>query len=324
MNIQFLSISRAAVRRSLHIFLLPLSIGLVISNAQADVKGALLGSGADKPKVIKTQSKYLLNIAKANDYGISINRLSELDTRGKVLVLTNSYQINPKLSGAPAQTIVLALDNRHQADIKEIRVEGRAADVVLLAPKGIRCDGCSVTNAERVTLAAGEGIYESGELTQVTMASGVITITGQGFSANQSSLVDIAASQVVIDGPFDTNMKGRVVTRANRERKEIDPAGTLEVSNGDVQIIAGDNAFRYSDRQSDVSFKTFSGSALKLTKKAKVTVGNLHLESTYENGVVSIDGQILTNGAWSYLGRYNNECEHQTTLSYLNYQAILS
>ncbi|NRB70127.1 MAG: hypothetical protein HRU48_22730 [Vibrio sp.] len=283
-------------------------VALTISlSVQADVKVPVQGSGADKPTVIATQSKYLVKIAKANEYGYSINALSELDTKGKALVLANSYQINPKLSGAPAQTIVLSLDSSKVADFAEIRVEGRAADVIVLAPKGITCNGCSVVNAERVTLATGEAVYESGELASIALSSGGITVSGAGFSASQSSLVDITAGQVIIDAPLTTNMKGRVVTRANQELKEIDPAGTLEVSNGDVQIIVGDNTFRYSDRQSDANFKPFSGNALTLTDNADITVGNLHLESTYENGDISIDGRIRANGAWTYVGRYNNQ-----------------
>ncbi|NUW68883.1 hypothetical protein [Vibrio coralliilyticus] len=290
-------------------YLLKISLVLLTMSfgTQADVNTPLLGSGADKPAVIETQSKYLVKIAKANEYGYSINSLSELDTNGKALVLANSYQINPKLSGSPAQTIVLSLDSSKIADFSEIIVEGRAADVVVLAPKGMTCNGCTVVNAERVTFATGEAVYESGELTEVALSSGVITFSGEGFSASQSSLVDITAGQVIIDAPLTTNMKGRVVTRANKELKEIDPAGSLEVSNGDVQIIVGDNTFRYSDRQSDANFKTFSGNALTLTDKADITVGNLHLESTYENGDISIDGRIRANGAWTYVGRYNNQ-----------------
>ncbi|NRF26458.1 hypothetical protein HRJ45_16060 [Vibrio coralliilyticus] len=304
MKNQLFCMFRAAACYLLKISLVPLTMSF---GAQADVKTPLLGSGADKPAVIATQSKYLVKIAKANEYGYSVNSLSELDTNGKALVLANSYQINPKLSGSPAQTIVLSVDSSKIADFSEIRVEGRAADVVVLAPKGMTCNGCSVVNAERVTFATGEAVYESGELTEVVLSSGVITFSGEGFSASQSSLVDITAGQVIIDAPLTTNMKGRVVTRANKELKEIDPAGSLEVSNGDVQIIVGDNTFRYSDRQSDANFKTFAGNALTLTDKADITVGNLHLESTYENGDISIDGRIRANGAWTYVGRYNNQ-----------------
>ncbi|AIW20222.1 filamentous hemagglutinin N-terminal domain-containing protein [Vibrio coralliilyticus] len=304
MKNQLFCMFRAAACYLLKISLVPLTMSF---GAQADVKTPLLGSGADKPAVIATQSKYLVKIAKANEYGYSVNSLSELDTNGKALVLANSYQINPKLSGSPAQTIVLSVDSSKIADFSEIRVEGRAADVVVLAPKGMTCNGCSVVNAERVTLATGEAVYESGELTEVALSSGIITFSGEGFSASQSSLVDITAGQVIIDAPLTTNMKGRVVTRANKELKEIDPAGTLEVSNGDVQIIVGDNTFRYSDRQSDANFKAFAGNALTLTDKADITVGNLHLESTYENGDISIDGRIRANGAWTYVGRYNNQ-----------------
>ncbi|MEX0336620.1 hypothetical protein, partial [Vibrio tubiashii] len=91
-------------------------------NVSAEVLVPALGSRADKPSVVSSSSKYLLNIAKANGHGYSINSLSGLDTRGKSLVLTNSYVMNPKLAGAPAQTIVLALDKNKVASIKEIRV----------------------------------------------------------------------------------------------------------------------------------------------------------------------------------------------------------
>ncbi|MFY2509451.1 hypothetical protein ACN3E9_14525 [Vibrio pectenicida] len=215
--------------------------------------------------------------------------------------------MNPKLSGSPAQTIVLSLNANQIASFSEIRIEGRAADVVILAPKGVNCDGCSVTNAERVTLATGEGVYESGELTSIALSSGEISVTGSGFSASESSLIDFAAGKITIDAPLTTNIKGRVVTRANKELKEIDTAGSLQVSNGDVQLIVGDNAFRYGDRQSDASFNSFSGTALTLTSNADIAVGNLHLESTYAKGDVSIDGRIRANGAWTYVGRYNNQ-----------------
>ncbi|MEX0333199.1 hypothetical protein, partial [Vibrio tubiashii] len=95
---------------------------LSVFNVSAEVSVPTLGSGADKPSVVSSSSKYLLNIAKANGHGYSINSLNGLDTRGKSLVLTNSYVMNPKLAGAPAQTIVLALDKNKVASIKEIRV----------------------------------------------------------------------------------------------------------------------------------------------------------------------------------------------------------
>ena len=266
------SLARSA---TFYFTILALSPFFASLKSYADVKTPLSGIGANTPDIIKTSTKYLVKISKSNEYGYSLNTLSELDTKDKTLVLANSLQINPKLSGSPAQTIVLALNANQIASFSEIRIEGRAADVVILAPKGVNCDGCSVTNTERVTLATGEGVYESGELTSIALSSCEISVTGSGFSASESSLIDFAAGKITIDAPLTTNMKGRVVTRANKELKEIDTAGSLQVSNGDVQLIVGDNAFRYGDRQSDASFNSFSGTALTLTSNADITVGNL-------------------------------------------------
>lgn len=275
------------------------------SQSYANVSTAINTNGVHKPAIVEMSDKYLIKIAKPNSVGLSINQLSELDSKGKRLVLANSRILNSKLSSGPAQTIILEVANK--TSIAEVIVEGRAADVVLVAPKGIICNGCSIKNTQRITLATGSAEYEDDKLQSINVKAGNIVISGTGLSATESSVLDIAAGTVTIDGPLTTNMKGRVVTRNNQEVKEIDVAGTLEVSNGDVQVIVGENKFRYTDRQSDASFKSYDGNAITLTNRADIKVGNLHLESTYDNGIISVDGKIQSNGAWSYVGRLNNQ-----------------
>ncbi len=270
-------------------------------------------SGAEQVSVSQRSNQYYIQIAKANDYGVSLNYFDSFDTQGKDIVLLNSPVMNVKVAQAPAQTIVLIVNDSQLASIKNIRVEGHAADIVLAAPKGIRCDGCSIANAERVTLATGTIKSDYGELETIKITNGSMEITGSGLTATDLSLLDIAAGRVLVDAPFRTNMKGIVSTRNHQQVKEIDVAGELEVSNGDVQIIVGQNHFRYSDRQSDAYYKNFSvkeyGSIypLEITNKGKFAVGNLHLESTYDNGSLFVGGQIKAQGAWAYVGRYNDQ-----------------
>ncbi|MBT2920644.1 filamentous hemagglutinin N-terminal domain-containing protein, partial [Vibrio anguillarum] len=274
----------------------------------ANVKTESSTSNANTPSVIESANQYLIKIAKANDYGFSINNFKELNSRGKTIVLANNYLVNPKLSAAPAKTIVLILDDKQIANIKQIRIEGRAADLVLLSPQGIICNGCSIANAERVTLATGIATFYDDRLESIqTSPKGKVDISGSGLLANESSILDIVAGSFRLDAHLTTNMKGRVVRRANKEIQEIDSAGTLEVSNGDVQIIVGNNLFRYDDRRSDASFSEMHGNSIELTAKAKVAVGNLHLESTYSQAAIALNGQILVNGAWTYVGRYRDQ-----------------
>ncbi|ENM5834283.1 hypothetical protein NTH44_002351 [Vibrio metoecus] len=274
----------------------------------ANVKTESSTSNANNPSVIESANQYLVKIAKANDYGLSINHFKELNSRGKAIILANNYLVNPKLSDAPAKTIVLILDDKQSANIKQIRIEGRAADLVLLAPQGITCNGCSIINAERVTLATGSANFYNDELKSIQISpKGKIDVSGAGLLANESSLLDIAAGTFRLDAHLTTNMKGRVTRRANKEVQEIDSAGTLEVSNGDVQIIVGNNLFRYDDRRSDASYSEMNGNSIELTTKAKISVGNLHLESTYSKATIALNGQILVNGAWTYVGRYRDQ-----------------
>ena len=263
--------------------------------------------GADKAEVLSLSDKYTIKIAKANKNGYSINAFKRLDTRGKPLILLNSFPLNSKLSKAPAETIVLDVRDGQMSSISEIRVEGKPADIVLLSPKGVNCNGCSFVNTERVTIATGTPIYDDENLKNVKLSTGRVTISGQGLSATGASLLDIAAGQVVLDAPLNMNMKGREVTRAKTLVKELDVAGDLDVSNGDIQIIVGDNLYRYDDRLSDASFDDFRGAkSIHLTNKALITAGNVHIESTYVGGTIQIDGKIVTKGNWSYTGRYND------------------
>ncbi|WP_182288767.1 two-partner secretion domain-containing protein [Vibrio spartinae] len=270
-------------------------------------------SGAEQVSVSQRSNQYYIRIAKANDYGVSLNYFDSFDAQEKDIVLLNSPVMNVKVAQAPAQTIVLIVKDSQLANIKNIRVEGHAADIVLAAPKGIRCDGCSIENAERVTLATGTITSDYGELETIKITNGSMEITGDGFSATDLSLLDIAAGHVLVDAPFRTNMRGSLSTRNHQQVKEIDEAGELDVSNGDVQIIVGQNHFRYSDRQSNAYYKNFSIKdyaslyALEITHSGTFAVGNLHLESTYDNGIVFVGGQVRVQGAWAYVGRYNDQ-----------------
>ncbi|EOG1395035.1 hypothetical protein ACK3FM_003600, partial [Vibrio cholerae] len=159
-----------------------------------------------------------------------------------------------------------------------------------------------------VTLATGSANFYNDELKSIQISpKGKIDVSGAGLLANESSLLDIAAGTFRLDAHLTTNMKGRVTRRANKEVQEIDSAGTLEVSNGDVQIIVGNNLFRYDDRRSDASYSEMNGNSIELTTKAKISVGNLHLESTYSKATIALNGQILVNGAWTYVGRYRDQ-----------------
>ncbi|MDW6004664.1 two-partner secretion domain-containing protein [Vibrio mangrovi] len=272
------------------------------------------GGGSGQASVLTQSGQYYVRIAKANEQGLSVNYFKDFSAQGKNIVLLNSFLMNPKIGQSPAQTIVLVVDQNQIADIQSIQVEGHAADIVLAAPDGIRCNGCSIKNTERVTLATGAVQIENGELKVIDITGGSVDITGAGLQATDLSLLDIAAGHVLVDAPLRTNMKGSLSTRNNQEVKEIDAGGDLEVSNGDVQIIVGKNHFRYLDRQSDAYYQQFSGKAydyashaLEITDKGKVSVGNLHLESTYDLGSILVKGLIRTQGNWTYVGRYNEQ-----------------
>ncbi|WP_157635056.1 hypothetical protein [Vibrio rhizosphaerae] len=271
------------------------------------------GDGSiEQASVLDRSDQYYVRIAKANAQGLSVNYFKEFNAQGKPIVLLNSLVMNPKIGHAPAQTIMLVVDQNQQANIQAIRVEGHAADVVLVSPGGIQCQSCSMNNTERATFATGTAQIENGELTGIDVNGGTVTINGDGLTATDLSLLDIAAGRVLVDGPLRTNMKGSLSTRNHQQVKEIDAGGNLEVSNGDVQIIVGKNHFRYTDRRSDAHYQLFNrksfqnaSNALEITEKGRISVGNLHLESTYDLGSILVKGLIKTQGNWTYVGRYN-------------------
>ncbi|USH03735.1 filamentous hemagglutinin N-terminal domain-containing protein [Grimontia kaedaensis] len=299
--------------RSLKDGVLKLSLAIAISTTSSTAFSAVNGIASDSElptgaSVVENASSYLIKIARPNEHGISFNRLSELKANGKDIVLVNSLWGNTKLRDQPAQKIILSVESTSAASFKKLKIDGRAGDVILLSPNGIDCNGCKVENTERVTLATGTTSLDNGQLKTIkTLESGKIRITGDGFEAKQSAIVDFVAGNAEIDGPLVTNLKGRITKVGGQESKQIDPSGPLDVANGDVQVIVGKLNFRYADRQSDAEFSTLSGNALTLTNNADVKVGNLHLESTHENGNIFLDGLVQAKGVWNYIGRYKNQ-----------------
>lgn len=97
---------------------------------------------------------------------------------------------------------------------------GNTASVLIANPNGISCNGCSFSNAWRVSLAAAKPELSAGDLS-LTTANGGIVIQGRGLNASNVEYFDIVGGSAVIDGPL---------------------------SSKDLTISAGNHRFNYNNR----------------------------------------------------------------------------
>lgn len=192
----------------------------------------------------------VVNIETANASGLSHNRYTRYDVETNGLVLNNGNNSliarQSQLAGQVVSNLNLVQEAR--VILNEVvstnrstlagftEVLGGKADVIVANPNGITCNGCGFINTDRATLTTGTSNTGSdGSLTGFSVNRGDILIQGLGASASTQQIFDLVARSVTVDGKINT------------------------VANGSLGITAGNNTWRYSDRE--VSATATSSSA---------------------------------------------------------------
>lgn len=182
----------------------------------------------------------VVNIETANASGLSHNRYNRYDVELNGLVLNNGNNSliarQSQLAGQVVSNLNLVQEAR--VILNEVvstsrstlagftEVLGGKADVIVANPNGITCNGCGFINTDRATLTTGTSNTTSeGSLTGFSVNRGDILIQGLGASASTQQIFDLVARSVTIDGKINTS------------------------ANGSLGITAGNNTWRYSDRE---------------------------------------------------------------------------
>ncbi|WP_317419016.1 MULTISPECIES: filamentous hemagglutinin N-terminal domain-containing protein [unclassified Morganella (in: enterobacteria)] len=106
---------------------------------------------AETTQVTRHKNKTTIDIAPANTHGVSYNAYDQFNVNKHGVVFNNRE--------AGAGTIINEVLSTEKSQLRgNMHVDGKKAHLIIANPNGIACNGCSVSGAEKLTLAAGKAV----------------------------------------------------------------------------------------------------------------------------------------------------------------------
>ncbi|MBB3059990.1 hemagglutinin repeat-containing protein [Microbulbifer rhizosphaerae] len=177
----------------------------------------------------------MVNIAAANQRGVSHNKYEKFNVDASGLILNNDAGIHQSQLGGQvagnnnlaqsgsASLILNEVTHANRSSLKgHIEISGQSAELVVANPYGITCAGCGFINTPRATLTSGVPRLQDGQLTGFDIRAGEVAMEGSGLDASGLNNLDIWARSIKLSAPLLAS---------------------------DLSLIAGVNRVAYGDRQ---------------------------------------------------------------------------
>ncbi|WP_347468773.1 filamentous hemagglutinin N-terminal domain-containing protein [Burkholderia stagnalis] len=281
-------------------------------------------NAADRP-VVKSAANGtpIVDIAEANNAGISHNRFLDYNVGAAGLVLNNSVagahtQLagdiggNALLNGRSASIILNQVTGGNASVLAgTTEVAGQSARVIVANPNGISVNGGSFVNANRVSLVAGATEFDGqGNIARFRTDDGRIAIEGAGLDAHGMDQLDLVSRGLKVDGAVHAK---KLVAVAQQGTAAIEGANTQIVSgpaNGvtpDVAIDVSESGSLHADAVTLVGTSAKTG--VRIAGTVDAPAGSLSLASSgtariersgrVQAGTLAIQGGLDNDGAVS-------------------------
>ena len=226
----------------------------------------------------------LINIANPNAKGVSLNKFTEFNVEKKGVVFNNSMQEGvTKIGGyavrngqlqQEASAIISEVTGAKASYINgTMEVFGKKADLIIANENGISVNGATTINANSLTLSTGKVQANQDGTYKLAVATGNITVTGQGINTEGLSYFDIVSRSA--------QLEGEVAGKA------------------DLKILAGQNDYELASRRHTVRSKgDGQGPAVAIDGSALGSMygGKIQLISTESGAGVRHAGGIISSG----------------------------
>ena len=242
-------------------------------------------------RVAQQRGVDIVDIVPPNANGLSHNLYNRFDVGPSGLILNNirhgesantvltghTLLGNPNLTGKSAAVILneVLTGGSASALLGQIEVAGPQADVVLVNPHGITCEGCGFINTRQATLSTGVSQVSNSRLEGFEVQRGTITIrnnaSGQGLVATGTRLLDLVTTEVQGNGDVQLGPKGQ------------------------LQVREGTQFFDYTEKPSSVQVAT----GVDLSLLGGQSVGTVNLSITDQGiGVKRLQGMANSSGSF--------------------------
>ncbi len=239
------------------------ALTLGVAHAQLQPVPAPGAPAALTPRVHRVANAAVVaDVAPVGPQGMSMNLYESFDVGPEGLILNASPvsadtrlggSITPNWLVGPNQAAVIVnqvVGASASSLLGPIEVAGPTADVLIVNPNGIRCNGCGFINVGRATLATGQVLRNmAGDVTGLHVEGGDLAIGPGGLDARGAAQLDLIARTLHIDGNVDARGQLIVITGRN----DIDARGNFQPMHpsGDrppLGIVMGQGTAMRADR----------------------------------------------------------------------------
>lgn len=255
----------------------------------------------------------VLNIATPNQAGISHNQFKDYNVGKPGLILNNAtgpltqtqlgglIQNNPHLTaGKEARGIINEVVGGNRSQLQGFtEVAGKAANVMVVNPYGITCNGCGFINTPQVTLTTGKPTFDSkGNVSSLDVSRGSIIVEGKGLNASQSDALSIIARATEINADIHardlTVIVGSNRVDAQGKVTAVSSASSPPAVAVDTGALGGMYANRIrlvsSDKGLGVNLGNLNARQGDITLDAS---GKLSVSNSLASGALKVHGQAV-------------------------------
>lgn len=282
----------------------------------------------------------VVNIATPDPSGISHNyyKSFNIDSTGAVLnnateagqsVLAGQLAANPNLNGNSAKLIINEVQSSDSTTLAgKLEVFGKKAEVIIVNPNGLQCNGCSFINTNKHTLIDGKLNINMLQITArgQTPIVNILAPNPAGISHNHFKSFNVDAPGMVLNNSTEAGQSSLVgQLAANRNFYEGNSAkliinevigrdyseltGTLEVFGPKADVIIANPNGLYCN---GCNFSNASGitlttgrpvfnsqgelDSLNITKNTAIVVGSKGVNALNQNNTAIITGGLKLHG----------------------------
>ncbi|MEI7430735.1 MAG: filamentous hemagglutinin N-terminal domain-containing protein, partial [Betaproteobacteria bacterium] len=173
-------------------------------------------TGNYRPQVIAAPNGVpVVQINAPSGAGVSRNQYYQYSPTSQGVVLNNSKVVvqtqlagfidgNANLAGGVARIILNEVTSNLPSNLRGFtEVAGSKAEVIIVNPNGITCNGCGFINTSRGVLTTGTPVFATdGSLDAFRVIGGTIAIEGAGLNGSNTIQIDLIARAVKINAEF--------------------------------------------------------------------------------------------------------------------------
>ncbi|HEY1405270.1 MAG TPA: filamentous hemagglutinin N-terminal domain-containing protein, partial [Spirochaetota bacterium] len=181
----------------------------------ADIAVDATAPAANKPTIDVAQNGVpVVNLAAPTAGGVSHNKFENYNVGPNGVILNNSKDIgvtvlggalygNPNYQGGatPARIVVNEVTGTKGTSLRGYtEMFGKSAELVLVNPNGIMCNGAGFINIPRVTLGTGTPVMENGFFKGINVQGGTVSVEGMGLDVRNVDYCSIISRVAAING----------------------------------------------------------------------------------------------------------------------------